>query len=228
MPRSLTLSRPAKSRHSQASDLTARVVSRAVTDDELSARQSLLRQEAAALLEELDRSGILAEIGPLALAGSYVSELMSWRDLDVMLRVGADYGPKDVLQLISRLMDLPGVLGFDYRDERANRSPTGQSRDERYHIPFMIDRGAGIWRLDLTLWLHDLHQNITAWHESLRDSITDDQRAAVLRIKDVWFRLPTYPDQVSGLEIYTAVIEDDVRTPSQFSRWLGARGSPVS
>ena len=177
------------------------------------------------MLEELDRSGILAEIGPLVLAGSYVSELMSWRDLDVMLLVGADYSPKEVLQLISHLMDLPGVVGFDYRDERAHRSPTGQSRDERYHIPFMIDRGVGVWRLDLTLWLHDLHQNITAWHESLRDSITDDQRAAVLRIKDVWFRLPIYPDQISGLDIYTAVIDDDVRTPSQFSDWLAARSS---
>ena len=180
------------------------------------------------MLAELERSGILAEIGPLALAGSYVSELMSWRDLDVMLRVGADYSPRDVLQLISQLMDLPGVVGFDYRDERGHRSPTGQSRDERYHIPFMIDRGAGIWRLDLTLWLHDLHRNLTAWHESLRDSITDDQRTAVLRIKDVWFRLPNYPDQISGLEIYTAVIEDDVRTPSQFNGWLAARGLPAS
>jgi hypothetical protein len=203
-------------------------VTRSASDDELAARQSLLRQEAADLLAELDRSGILAEIGPLALAGSYVSELMSWRDLDVMLRVGADYSPRDVLQLISRLMDLPGVVGFDYRDERAHRSPTGQSRDERYHIPFMINRGAGIWRLDLTLWLHDLHQNLTAWHESLRDSITDDQRSAVLRIKDVWFRLPIYPDQISGLDIYTAVIDDDVRTPSQFSDWLAARSSLVS
>jgi hypothetical protein len=228
MPRSLTLSRPARWRHSQASDRRARAGSRAVSDDELSARQSLLRQEAAALLEELDRSGILAEIGPLALAGSYVSELMSWRELDVMIRVGADYSPREVLQLISRLMELPGVVGFDYRDERAHRSPTGQTRDERYHIPFMIDRRAGIWRLDLTLWLHDLHQNITAWHESLRDSITDDQRAAVLRIKDVYFRLPSYPDQISGLEIYTAVIEDHVRTPSQFGGWLAARGLPVS
>jgi hypothetical protein len=227
MPRSLPLSRPARLRHSQASDLIARVVYRAASDEELSARQSLLRQEAAALLEELHRSGILVDIGPLAVAGSYVSELMSWRDLDVMLQVGADYSPKDVLQLISHLMELLEVIGFDYRDERAHRSPTGQSRDERYHIPLMIDRGAGIWRLDLTLWLHDLHQNLTAWHESLRDSITDDQRAAVLRIKDVWFRLPNYPDQISGLDIYTAVLEDDVRTPSQFKGWLAARRLPV-
>jgi hypothetical protein len=35
----------------------------------------------------------------------------------------------------------------------------------------------------------------------LCDSITDEQRAAVLRINDVWFRLPSYPDQVGGFEI---------------------------
>ena len=47
--------------------------------------------------------------------------------------------------------------------------------------------------------------------EALRDSITDEQRAAVLRIKDVWFRLPSYPDQIGGFEIYTAVIDDGVQ-----------------
>jgi len=115
--------------------------------------------------------------------------------------------------------------GFDYRDERADRSPTGLVKEERYHVPFLLDRG-GVWRLDLSLWLHDRHQNVTAWHEALRDSITTEQRAAVLRIKDVWFRLPNYPDEISGFEIYTAVTEDGVRTPEQFRGWLAAHGLP--
>jgi hypothetical protein len=102
--------------------------------------------------------------------------------------------------VISRVIELPGVVGFDYRDERADRSPTGLVKEERYHVPFLLDRG-GVWRLDLSLWLHDRHQNVTAWHEALRDSITTEQRAAVLRIKDVWFRLPNYPDEISGFEI---------------------------
>jgi hypothetical protein len=48
----------------------------------------------------------------------------------------------------------------------------------------------------------------------------------VLRIKDVWHRLPAYPDQVGGLEIYTAVLDDGVRTPEQFAAWLTERGLP--
>lgn len=232
MPRSLALSRLAKLRRSPGSDRATgafsyhRLVPTSAADEEFAARQSTLRREATALLDELDRSAILTDVGPVALAGSYVSELMCWRELDVMVLVGADYSPADVLQLISRIMQFPGVIGFDYRDERGDRSPTGQLRNERYHIPFMIDRGAGIWCLDITLWLHDLHRNITTWHQALRDKITDEQWAAVLRIKDVWHRLPIYPDQISGLDVYTAVMEGGVRTPEQFRSWLTDRGQP--
>ena len=201
-------------------------MSTSAADEELAARQCALQAEAAALLDELDRSAVFADVGPLEVTGSYVSNLMCWRDLDVGLLVGSDYGPKNVLQLICRVMELPGVVGFDYRDERGDRSPTGLVKEERYHVPFLLDRKAGRWRLDLTLWLHDLHQNVTAFHEALRDSITDEQRAAVLRIKDVWFRLPTYPDEIGGFEIYTAVTDDGVRTPEQFRGWLTDHGLP--
>ena len=183
-----------------------------------------MRAEAAELLNELERSGIFNEIGPLEVTGSYISHLMCWRELDVMLLVGPDFGPRDVLRLISGIMGLPGVIGFDYRDERGDRSPTGLAKEERYHVPFLLDRAAGVWCLDLTLWLHDLHENVIAWHKALRDSITDEQRVAVLRIKDVWFRRPSYPDRIGGAEIYTAVIDDGVRTLEEFRNWLADRG----
>lgn len=60
---------------------------------------------------------------------------------------------------------------------------------------------------------------MTAWHEAQQNRITAEQRRAVLRIKDVWHR-PDYPDQVSGMEIYTAVLDDGVRTPERFAAWL--------
>jgi hypothetical protein len=64
-------------------------------------------------------------------------------------------------------------------------------------------------------------------HIELRDTITDQQRLAVLRIKDLWHRLPSDPDEVSGWDIYTAVLGDGVRTPEQFARWLArARARP--
>jgi hypothetical protein len=78
--------------------------------------------------------------------------------------------------------------------------------------------------VDLTLWLNDPHANITAWHERLRDTVTVEQRDAILRIKDVWHRLPGYPDRIGGMQIYTAVLDDGVRTPDQFAGWLTGHG----
>jgi hypothetical protein len=196
------------------------------SDEELLARQSALQAEAREVLAELDLAALVADVGPLLVAGSFVSGLMCWRDLDVMVLAGGDFSPHDVLRLLQRIVGQLAVTAFEYRDERGPRCVTGQVRDERYHVPFTVDRAGQSWRIDLTLWLHDAHLNVTRWHEELRERITAEQRGAVLRIKDVWYRRPGYPDQVGGLDIYTAVIDDGVRTPGQFATWLASRGLP--
>ena len=122
-----------------------------------------------------------------------------------MVLGGSDFSPADVLRLLARAVDIP---------------------DERYHVTIALRRGSATWQIDLSVWLHDPHANVTAWHEALRDSITDEQRDAVLRIKDVWHRLPGYPDDVGGPQIYTAVLDHGVRTPEQFAAWL-AEGGPA-
>jgi hypothetical protein len=188
------------------------------SDDELLARQAAIQAEAAALLTELT-----AALGPLALAGSYVSGLMAWRDLDIMRLVGPDCSPHDVLGLLGRLVEVPGVVAFACHDERGPRSPMGERRDERYHVPVTLARDGVQWRIDLSLWLHDDHANVTAWHEALRERITPDERLAVLRIKDVWHRRPEYPDVVGGTDIYAAVLDAGVRTPDEFAAWLDGR-----
>jgi hypothetical protein len=66
--------------------------------------------------------------------------------------------------------------------------------------------------------------NVTRWNEELRARITAEERIAVLRIKDDWHRRPTYPNQVGGLQIYTAVLDDGVRISDQFAAWLAHKG----
>ena len=139
---------------------------------------------------------------------------------------GGDFAPRDALRLLQRIIERTGATALEYHDERGSRCVTGQLRDERYHVPFTVERAGQSWRVDLTLWLHDAHLNVTRWHQELRGRITAEQRTAVLRIKDAWHRRPAYPDQVGGLDIYTAVIDDGVRTPRQFATWLASHGLP--
>ena len=197
-------------------------------DEDLLARQCALQDEARRVLGDLDLAALVADIGPLLVTGSFVSGLMCWREVDVMVHAGSDFSPQDVMGLLARIVSRGQVTGLEYRDERGPRCATGQVRDERYHVTLTVERAGRCWQIDLTLWLHDLHRNVTRWHEDLRERITAEQRCAVLRIKDDWHRRPTYPHQVGGLEIYTAVLDDGVRTPDQFAAWLAQRGLPVT
>lgn len=199
-----------------------------MSDEELLARQSALQDEAMEVLAGLGVAALVADVGPLQVTGSFVSGLMCWPELDVMVLVGGSFSPENVMGLLAQTVTRAGVTGMEYRDERGPRCVTGQVRDERYHVVVTVDRPDRCWQVDLTLWLHDLHENVTRWHEELRERITADQRLAVLRIKDNWHPRPSYPHQVGGLEIYTAVLDDGVRTPQQFAAWLARRGLPVT
>ena len=193
------------------------------SDADLLARQSVLQDEAREVLAGLDLAALVAGIGPLEVTGSFVSGLMCWRELDVMVLAGRDFSPRDVMGLLARIVRRTGVTGIEYRDERGPRCVTGQTRDERYHVTLTVEH-AGRWQIDLTLWLHDLHRNVTLWHEELRERITAEQRSAVLRINDHWHRQPAYPHRVGGLDIYTAVLDDGIRTVDEFAAWLARHG----
>jgi hypothetical protein len=173
----------------------------------LESRAAALGAEARTVLTRL------TELGDLMPTGSVVSGLMVWKDLDVMLLGGPEFSPHDVLRLLDRAVDLPGVTGFDYVDERDG------SRDARYHVVIRLDD----WRIDLSIWLYDDHAGVTRFHQELAERISPEERAAVLAIKDVWHRRPEYPAEVSGFEVYTAVLEHGVRTADEFGRWLSSR-----
>lgn len=191
-----------------------------VDDAILASRQAALQVEAGEVLAAMAEVDVLRAIGPLLPTGSYVSGLMCWRDLDVGALVGPDFTPIDVLKVVAGVIDTSEVTAFTYRDERGSRSPTGDQRDERYHVPMQVVWKSGEWRFDLSLWLYDDHAHVADWHRQLGERISPEQRRTVLRIKDIWCRRPEYPDEVSGSEIYSAVLEHDVRTPDELAAWL--------
>jgi hypothetical protein len=126
-----------------------------VTDEDLLARQAALQEQGREVLARLNLDALVADVGPLLVTGSFVSGLMSWREVDVMILAGRGFSPQDVMGLMARVVTRPGVTGLEYRDERGE---------------------------------------------------------------------PAYPDQVGGLDIYTAVMDDGIRTRAEFAAWLDRRG----
>ena len=113
-----------------------------VTDEELLARQAALQEQAREVLAALDLAALVAGTGPLLVTGSFVSGLMSWPEVDVMVHVGPDFSPPDVMGLLARIVARPEVTGLDYRDERGSRCVTGEVRDERYHVTLTVEQAA--------------------------------------------------------------------------------------
>jgi hypothetical protein len=112
------------------------------SDEDLLARQSALQDEAQEVLADLDLAGLVADIGPLLITGSYVSGLMCWRELDVMVLVGQQFSPQDLMGVLARIVQRAEVTDLQYRDERGPRCGTGQVRDERYHVPITCSTAA--------------------------------------------------------------------------------------
>jgi len=120
------------------------------SDEVLLARQSALQEEAREVLAGLDLAAVVAGAGPLLVTGSFVSRLMCWPEVDVMVHVGSGFSPPDVMSLLAWIVSRPGVTGLDYRDERGPRCVTGQVRDERYHVPLTVEHAGRSWQIDLT------------------------------------------------------------------------------
>jgi len=191
---------------------------------ELLQRQSLLQAESRQVLAELDLIPCLNRLGHVEHIGSSVSGLMVMRDLDVGARCPGPSAER-VFETLRPIMIHPGVYEVLYREETGPRSPSGQPQDQRYYFVLRYTSEAGQrWKIDISVWLTDAPRNQLRHLDYLAQELTEETRLAILWIKDVWHRLPTYPDEVGGTDIYTAVLEHGVRTPAQFAAYLKNRG----
>ena len=189
-------------------------------------RQDALQAEARRVVAELDLVALLSAAGQVEQVGSSVSGLMVWRDLDfnVLCR---DLTPERTFQTMRPLLTHARVARLDYRNETGHRAPPELRGDERYYFVTHYETAAGDeWKIDVSFWLSDAPRDQIPYIARLREQLTAETRLAILWIKDVWQRLPTYPDEVGGFDVYEAVLRHGVRTPAQFDAYLRERGLP--
>jgi hypothetical protein len=194
---------------------------------ELLQRQDALQAEAQQLIAVLDLFTLLSRAGMPEQIGSSVAGLMVWRDLD--FNVLCSHLTLDRLfETVRPLLIDPCVTRFHYTNETGRAAPAELHGDERYYCVIYYEREAGNeWKIDLSFWLSDAPRSQLPYLEYLSCQLTDETRLAILWIKDAWRHLPTYPYQVSGIDVYDAVLEHGVRTPAQFEAYLTERGMPT-
>jgi hypothetical protein len=186
-------------------------------------RQDALQAEARLVVAELGLDALLSQAGRVEQVGSSVSGLMVWRDLDFnVLCQGLTLDR--ALDVMRPLHVHPGVVRLEYRNKTGRHTPPDLRGDERYYfITWYETRAGDEWKIDISFWLSDTPRDQLPYIERLGRDLTDETRLAILWIKDVWHRLPTYPYEVGGYDVYEAVLHSNVRTPEQFEAYLRER-----
>ena len=193
------------------------------TDDELFRRQLLLQSEAEAVVDDLDLRTALEAIGDPIRTGSSALGVMVKPDIDVTTACAAlDLSVFDaVTQLAARLSRHDRVRQVTFRDDTGDWNtepdtyPDGLFLQVRYRSPRSRDWGLDLWFVDQPQRQPDLRHLRT-----LLPRLTDETRAAILRIKEEWTPRPEYGRTVNGTLIYEAVLDGGVRTLPDFAEWL--------
>jgi hypothetical protein len=190
-------------------------------------RQDVLQAEANQLVESLDLPWMLGRAGRFERLGSSVSGLMVWRDLDLAVSCGV-LSAERAWETMVPLAAHPRTTRLSYRNEFGPLAPPELRGHGRYYFVARHQTEAGSeWKIDVSLWSPKSPPGPLSHAEELMRRLTPETRLAILWIKDAWHRLPSYPDRVSGMDIYEAVLEHGVRTPEQFGSYLGRRGLPT-
>ena len=194
----------------------------------LLARQDALQAEATQVIAALNLHAILAPIGLVEQVGSSVSGLMVWRDIDFNI-VAPGLTPTRLFATLHPLLLYPHLTALHYQNELGPRSVSSDPHDERYYVVCHYQPTPDTdWKIDLSFWIADEPRGQLAYLVYLRERLTPELRLAILWIKDVWHRLPTYPYTVGGYEVYDAVLEHHVRTPDDFAAYLRAHNLPAN
>ncbi|MCP1309269.1 hypothetical protein [Paenibacillus tyrfis] len=190
-----------------------------MSDNELLTRQHELQIEAKAVAEQLKIDELLSSAGHPVRVGSAALGLMVWRDLDITV-VCSKLDLDVVTRIASELMIRQGVRELRFLNDSGvwntdTSYPDGLYIGLRYRALNGMDWKLDIWFVDEPDKQPDLKHIRT-----MPERLTPELREAILTIKDSWATRAEYGKEVKSYDIYTAVLDDYVRTPLQFQEWL--------
>lgn len=189
-------------------------------------RQQELQDESRIVLEELNLLPLLSKAGVVRQVGSSVLGLMVWLDIDLAVSTPG-LNIERVWETLQPLCTHPQVRRIRYLNESGSYNPTNLPIDERCYFGVYHDTANGhVWKIDVSFWLMPgIHPEPI--HDAVAQQLSPETRLAILWIKDVWYQLPTYRNEVYSTDIYDAVLQHGVRTPGEFDRYLADRGKPT-
>ncbi len=178
-------------------------------------KQNKLQTKALQVVNNLKLEGVLSKYGEFKLVGSIVYGLMTWRDIDIDLILEKD--PTDLeFWEISKKLFVPNVKLLQLTD---NRSQKELDRPRSMYIAVKYeDEEKQIWKIDIRLLGKEFVTTDAV--EELIKTATGEHRKSILTIKSHVHDNPKYHKTFSSLDIYEAVIKQNVTDLNGFHIYL--------
>ena len=186
--------------------------------DDLEQLNSTIISEANQILHDHGLLHIIGKYGTPVLTGSYMLELMTWRDLDIYLATN-ELTEGKFFQLGNELASSLKPHRMHYRNEFIGSTPTLPAG--LYWGIYTSSLGfPDEWKIDI--WAIDSNQVNTLQRQidELKARIGQDKRPPILAIKNHFCRHPEYRRKFTSSDIYHAVIEESIESVGEFSQWL--------
>ncbi|MBD0279254.1 MAG: hypothetical protein ICV81_15035 [Flavisolibacter sp.] len=186
-------------------------------NDSLLKLNVLIKKEADELLFEKGLFSILRSSGTPHISGSYVLDLMTWRDLDIYLEV--DNIPEtDFFVLGGKICSVFQPVKMSFRNELIAKTkglPAGL-----YWGIYLANERAGAWKIDIWAVNNLECQRLVNYCADIKQKLTPATVVQILDIKSQCWKDPEYRRSYTSTDIYDAVLEKKVSDIEDFKNYL--------
>jgi len=171
-----------------------------------------LKNEIDEFSKRYSLSELFKKYGKLFQVGSYVYDLMVWRDYDLVLEMGE----LDENTVYSLIKDIGLVLNPEELRILNNLDKHNKNRPQGFWVGIYIDK----WKIDL--WLMDgnnAKQEIAKTQE-LKKMLKDVDKSELNNLKAKLAKNPDYHRKFSSVDLYNGYVHGQVRTVEEFFKWL--------
>jgi hypothetical protein len=176
-----------------------------------------LKKEADKILYDQGLFHTLSKYGVPHISGSYVLDLMTWRDLDIYLET-PDIEEQAFFDLGKNLLSLLQPVKMHYRNERMG-GDSGLPRGLYWGI-YLGNERQGAWKIDT--WAVDASELACrmAYCKAIKEKLTEKCRRVIMQIKSRCWKDPLYRKTYLSTDIYKAVLEMGIINFDEFKNYL--------
>ncbi len=190
-----------------------------MTDEQLITRAKSLQDEARRILEELDLLAVIGAISEPEVVGSVKNGLMIMPDIDIHAWM-EEPDLSAVANLFPTLMKMPTIQMVHFNNYRELRRDFRKDRinfPHAYYVGMRTTQPSGEWKIDM--WFGKRGE-VGDYDATELDTMTDEQRLVILRLKEIWKDGKGYRDGVLSTDFYKAVMRHNVKDEEGFIEYL--------